>query len=349
MRQQGESSSEPIAIVGVGSIFPGSTTTAGFFRNILRKRCFIADLPEWAMPRDLYLSADPDEPFKSYAGIGALLGKRPPDVTEFRIPPVAAKQMDRVQKLALVCARDALADAGYLDGKFDRDRVGVFVANSRGGRKSYRTAANFELMRDRARLRTLAEEQGTEAQLDAILSAYDALYPPDEVNADTLPGEAASIIAGRISSHFDLHGPHLCVESACASSLAAVWNAMLALRSGACDMVIAGGVETKLGPADLVTFAKMTALSAVGCFPFDTRADGTVLGEGCAMTVFWVAALRPTERAKASRRRASTVSGSLWAAPMKTRVSTPNASTTSSAMARGRPSAIKPNSKASVR
>jgi len=298
MPQQRDSSNEPIAIIGIGSIFPGSTTTAGFFRNILRKRCFIADLPEWAMPRDLYLSADPDEPLKSYSGIGALLGKRPPDVTEFRIPPVAAKQMDRTQKLALICARDALADAGYLDGQFDRDRVGVFVANSRGGRKSYRTAATFERMRDRARLRALAEEQGTEAQLDAILSAYYALYPSDEVNADTLPGEAASIIAGRISSHFDLHGPHLCVESACASSLAAVWNAALALHSGACDMVIAGGVETKLGPGDLVTFAKMTALSAVGCFPFDTRADGTVLGEGCAMTVLkrYADALRDGDR-----------------------------------------------------
>ncbi len=103
--------SESIAIVGVGSIFPGSTTTAGYFRNLLRKRCFVGDLPDRAFARDIFLSADPDEPFRSHSGIAALLDEWPLDLSDFRIPPVAAKQMDRAQKLALVCARDAFADA----------------------------------------------------------------------------------------------------------------------------------------------------------------------------------------------------------------------------------------------
>ena len=54
------------------------------------QRCFITDLPDWAVEREIYLSTDPAEPLKSYAGICALLDERPPDVTDFRIPPVAA-------------------------------------------------------------------------------------------------------------------------------------------------------------------------------------------------------------------------------------------------------------------
>ncbi len=277
--------SEPIAIVGVGCRFPGSDTLAEYFRNILRKRCFITDIPNWAVERDIYLSSDPDEPLTSDSGIGAFLDKRPPNVTEFKIPPVAAAQMDRTQKLALVCARDALADAGYLERSFDRSRASVMIANSVGGRKVFRTSGTLELLRDRARLRAFADEHGTRDALDALLARYAEAYPREEINADTLPGESASLIAGRIAAQFDLHGPHFTIDSACASSMAAIWSGMLALRSGASDMVISGGVDTKVGPGNFVAFSKMTALSATGCFPFDARADGTVLGEGCAVMV----------------------------------------------------------------
>ena len=110
---------EAIAIIGLSGIFPGSKTVQEYFRNILRKRCFIRELPDWHWEREIFFDPDAGKPLKSYSHIGALMGDMNFDLTPFRIPPTVAEQMSWDQKLALVCAQEALADAGYLEREFD--------------------------------------------------------------------------------------------------------------------------------------------------------------------------------------------------------------------------------------
>ena len=72
------------------------------------------------------------------------------------------------------------------------------------------------------------------------------------------------------------------LDSACASSLYALDAAVKMLGSGESDLVIAGGVFSP-GPGINVLFGQFKGLSATGCFPFDSRADGVIFGEGAAV------------------------------------------------------------------
>jgi acyl transferase domain-containing protein/NAD(P)-dependent dehydrogenase (short-subunit alcohol dehydrogenase family) len=94
------------------------------------------------------------------------------------------------------------------------------------------------------------------------------------------------VVAGRISNRLDLGGTNCVVDAACASSMAAVYMAMLELASGRSDTVITGGVDTLNDIFMHMCFAKTQALSSTGdARPFSKNADGTVLGEGLGLLV----------------------------------------------------------------
>jgi 3-oxoacyl-(acyl-carrier-protein) synthase/NAD(P)-dependent dehydrogenase (short-subunit alcohol dehydrogenase family) len=106
-----------------------------------------------------------------------------------------------------------------------------------------------------------------------------------EITEDTMPGELANIIAGRIANLFDFRGPSFTTDAACASGLAALTAARQGLVSGRYDAVVTGGLDRNMGPASFVKFCKIRALSATGSRPFDAGADGFVMGEGAALFV----------------------------------------------------------------
>lgn len=64
-----------------------------------------------------------------------------------------------------------------------------------------------------------------EQELDTI----DAYYPT---------GAAYAVIANRVSHHFDFRGPSVVNDTACASSLVSVQQAVQALTSGDCDQAL---------------------------------------------------------------------------------------------------------------
>lgn len=92
MNQQGAQSAtqEPIAVIELSGYFPGSSTLEELFRNILRKRCFIRDLPAALWEQNLFYSEDPATPSTSYSRLGALVADLPLDMTPFRIPPIGS-------------------------------------------------------------------------------------------------------------------------------------------------------------------------------------------------------------------------------------------------------------------
>src|SRR6476661_735881 len=89
------------------------------------------------------------------------------------------------------------------------------------------------------------------------------------------------MVAAAVAHQFDLHGPAVTVDAACASSLVAVDDAMRRLRAGEIDAALAGGVYVSLSPEHHIAFSRLGAISAAGrCLPFDARGDGFVEGEG---------------------------------------------------------------------
>lgn len=80
-------------------------------------------------------------------------------------------------------------------------------------------------------------------------------------------------------------GPVLAPMAACATGVWAIAQAAALIRSGQCQRVLAGAVESPISPLTLAGFRKMGALAKTGCYPFDCDREGFVLGEGGAVVV----------------------------------------------------------------
>ncbi|WP_309032805.1 beta-ketoacyl [acyl carrier protein] synthase domain-containing protein, partial [Streptomyces alfalfae] len=93
----------------------------------------------------------------------------------------------------------------------------------------------------------------------------------------------ASGTAALIAGAYGLDAVPFAVEAACASSLAALDTALTALRSGAVDYALAGGVELPCSARDMVLCSALGLLSHTRITPFDAGADGFTPGDGCAL------------------------------------------------------------------
>ncbi len=247
--------------------------------------------PPSAGIRELYFSADHAEPDKTYSTIGGwvrdyAVGSR--SRWKLPIPPKVADQMDDGQRWAISAARSALVDAGWPDWNVDPDNVAVIIGNAIGGEKHYKTNMRIELpevLRDLESAESFAAlcRRQREHILDETRAAF--LAHCGEINEDTMPGELANVIAGRVANLFNFRGPNFTTDAACASGLAAMSAAVEGLVDHRFDAAVTGGIDHNMGVAAFVKFCKIGALSATGTRPFDAGADGFVMGEGAALFV----------------------------------------------------------------
>jgi acyl transferase domain-containing protein/NAD(P)-dependent dehydrogenase (short-subunit alcohol dehydrogenase family)/phosphopantetheinyl transferase len=284
-----------IAIVGIGCRFPGgSDSPETFWANIVAGRYAISEVPTERWDPGLYFDADNAVPDKTYAKIGGFLNDFVFDPKPFRIPPNVARQVDPVQQITLVCVADALRDAGLqVDKKspgraFDRERCAVILGNSLGGEMSDKYAIRLAWPDVARRLLASAPfcdlpQPDQQRFLGQMELAYKAGLPV--VDEDSMPGELANVIAGRIANAFDLGGANFTVDAACASSMAAIQTAVKSLQDGESDLCITGGADRSMNIATYVKFCKIGALSPDHSAPFDVSANGFVMGEGCGILV----------------------------------------------------------------
>lgn len=170
------------------------------------------------------------------------------DPGPFGLGEAEAARTNPQYRLFLEASADALADAGQ-----GRGRVGVFVSQGEAP----------------SNCRTFIDE--LEQGLDVTAK---------------LGNGTNNMVAALVSRAFDLTGPAVVVQAACASSLVAVHQARRSLEHDECEAAVVGGVELLHTPTLYTLFAPSGVLSARGaCRPFSDRADGFVPGEGAAAVV----------------------------------------------------------------
>jgi len=272
----------PLAIVGIGCLFPRAENARSYWLNIKRGTDCITDVPPSHWNPDDYFDRDPKSPDRTYAVRGGFLEPVDFSPIEFGIAPNDLEATDTSQLLGLVAAKQALRDAGYGDGKaFDRSRVSTILGvtgtlelviplGARLGHPKWKKAL------DRAGV--------PEAQSKQVMDEIAESYVGWQENS--FPGLLGNVVAGRIANRLDLGGTNCVVDAACASSLSAIHLASLELAAGRSDMVVTGGVDTFNDIFMFMCFSKTPALSPTGdAKPFDIHGDGTILGEGLGIVV----------------------------------------------------------------
>ncbi|MDJ0849978.1 MAG: beta-ketoacyl synthase N-terminal-like domain-containing protein, partial [Myxococcota bacterium] len=285
-----DSARRAVAIVGLGAILPDAPDAATFWENVKSRRYSIGDVPSERWDPALYYDPDPSVRDKTYSRLGAFVRdwEWEPMKWHLPVPPKVSDAMDDAQKWAVAGARAALLDYGHPERPLDLERTAAIIGNAMAGEQHYLTALRIHF----PRVAHLLGEGSTFAGLPAdareaivreLGEQMDRALPV--VNEDTMPGELANCMAGRVANLFDLHGPNYVCDAACAAALAAIDSAVDGLIENQFDAVIVGGVDRNMGPEPYVKFSKIGALSATGTRPYADGADGFVMGEGAIFFV----------------------------------------------------------------
>ncbi|MGR3219521.1 MAG: type I polyketide synthase, partial [Candidatus Anammoxibacter sp.] len=279
---ENKSVSTPIAVVGMSCIFPKAANLADYWSNIKNGTDCITDVPSTHWKKEDYFDNDPKKPDSTYAVRGGFIDPVDFDPLEFGITPNAVEATDTSQLLGLVVAKQALQDAGYWENKeFNRDRTSVIL----GVTGTLELVIPLGARLSHPAWKKALKEAGVDDNVasDVVQRISDSYVDWQE---NSFPGLLGNVAAGRIANRLDLHGTNCVVDAACASSLSALHMASLELSAGRTDMVITGGLDTFNDIFMYMCFSKTMVLSPTGdAKPFDSKSDGTILGEGLGMLV----------------------------------------------------------------
>jgi len=173
------------------------------------------------------------------------------------------KKMDRLSWYALSVVKEAITQSGIETSGFDRSRAGVVWASGNGGMETIDHA-----------LIEFAHTNGKPA-FSPFFQSKALLDSP----------------SGWIAQRHHLTGPNLATVAACASSNSAIMTAMVYMKAGLCDVMIAGGSEAPITPSVVGGFGAMKALATKNdspqsaSRPFDAHREGFVLAEGAGALV----------------------------------------------------------------
>jgi 3-oxoacyl-[acyl-carrier-protein] synthase II len=173
------------------------------------------------------------------------------------------KKMDLFIQYAVAAAQMAVEEAGLAIPFVRPDRAGVIVGVGIGG-------------------------------LESLEAAYHHFAAQDvrKVSPFFIPKLIPNMAPGHIAMRYGARGPNYATTSACASGAHAIGDAVLHIRDGRQDVMLAGGAEAPICLLGVGGFTAMRALATGfndeptrASRPFDRRREGFVVAEGAGMLV----------------------------------------------------------------
>lgn|GEM_PF-6138801 len=245
---------EPIAIIGMSCRLPKAANIDEFLSLLAQGESGMVDIPLERWDNEKYYDADLDAVGRlCIKQLGLIDNIKNFDADFFNISPREAKLMSPQLRVFMETSYHALENANLSLDSIKDSNTGVFVGC---GTNEY----------------------------PRVLDAYDDNL--NERNIYFATGNVSSSLAGRVAYAFDFHGPIQAIDTACSSSMTAIYNACMSLQSGDCDMAITGGVNILLSPDSNVTLSKARMLSPESrCKTFDEKADGYARSEGCGVII----------------------------------------------------------------
>ncbi|MEN7551964.1 SDR family NAD(P)-dependent oxidoreductase [Rapidithrix thailandica] len=253
-----ETESGDIAIVGLSGSFPGADSLQEFWFNICEGKNCITEIPSdrWMANGEFY-DADRNAEGKSYTKWGGFIKDIDRfDPLFFNISPAEAELMDPQERLLLQTVWAVIEDAGYTPEKLGTG-VGVFMGSMY---KHYHLAAS----------------QASEKALLSSTSYWS--------------------LVNRLSYFFDFQGPSIAIDTACASSLTAVYMACHSIWRGECEASIAGGVNLSMHPDKYIGLSTTNMIGSTDRSKSFGQGDGYVPGEGVGAVL-----LKPLHKATADK------------------------------------------------
>ncbi len=240
-----------VVVTGLGVMAPLGPDPGTFLENLLAGRSGIVPITRW----------DASAHASRIAGEVQGTVFRPED----HFSRQQLRRLDPFCQIGLAAARQAMADAGLaegVEGVCPPPRAGSIFGTGMGG-------------------------------IVTILDTQKVLENsgPRRVTPFFVPATMANALAGNAAIEFGLQGPCFTTASACASSGHALGMALREIRSGAADLMLAGGAEAVVVPLCVAGFNSLRALSTrndtpeQASRPFDRDRDGFVIGEGAGALV----------------------------------------------------------------
>ena len=257
---------ERVAIVGIGGVFPGANSLDEFWQNIVNAKDTAINVTadRWRMePEELYSTKlSPD---KVNSRRACLIQDFQFDPKDFNVDEVLLQRLDPMYQILLHAGRDAWTDANTT--KVNKDRVGIVIGNIALPTESSSLYSD-EIFK-----------QLFETQLN---------IKPDNQNkkVEPLNRYVAGLPGGLLAKALGFGAGAYTLDAACSSSLYSLKYAIGELIAERTDVMLAGGLSR---PDPLYTqmgFSQLNAISKSGrCSPFDSKADGLVVGEGAGIFV----------------------------------------------------------------
>lgn len=249
------SDDDAVAVIGVALRVPGANDPDTFWRNLVDGVESIS-----------YFRQDEIEYPEEFGKPGYVPAKGLVDDIDkfdanfFGILPKDAKIMDPQQRVFLELAWEAMERSGYTP-ETHTQRIGIYAG------AYFDTYLLTNLCTDREFLANLIPQ----IQVGSLQCEL---------------GNDKDYLATRVAFKMNLRGPAMTLQTACSTSMVAIIEACRAIRSGLCDMALAGGITLTLPLKRGYFYTEQGMLSGDGhCRAYDEKASGTVFGNGAGVVM----------------------------------------------------------------